>query len=77
MFFKYFSRQISFSRTFQGSPVYSSTFQACANPDDFMQGLSVNVNLGADLQELDVIFFFYICIPFCLQKGRTVSDKGT
>ena len=32
MFFKYFSRQILFSRTFQDSPVYSSTFQACANP---------------------------------------------
>ena len=32
MFFKYFSRQISFSRTFQDSPVYSSTFQACADP---------------------------------------------
>ena len=32
MFFKYFSRHILFSRTFQDSPVYSSTFQACANP---------------------------------------------
>ena len=30
--FKYFSRQISFSRTFQDSHVYLSTFQACANP---------------------------------------------
>ena len=30
--FKYFSRHIRFSRTFQDSPVYSSTFQACANP---------------------------------------------
>ena len=26
MFFKYFSKQIQFSRTFQDSPVYSSTF---------------------------------------------------
>ena len=33
MFFKYFSRQILFSRAFQDSPVYSSTFQACVNPD--------------------------------------------
>ena len=33
MFFKLFSRQIKFSRTFQDSPVYSSTFQACANPE--------------------------------------------
>ena len=32
MIFKYFSRQIYFSRTLQDSPVYSSTFQACANP---------------------------------------------
>ena len=32
MFFKYFSRQIYFSRTLQDSPVYLSTFQACANP---------------------------------------------
>ena len=32
VFFKYFSRQISFSRTYQDSPAYSSTFQACANP---------------------------------------------
>ena len=32
MFFQYFSRQIYFSRTLQDSPVYSSTFQACANP---------------------------------------------
>ena len=29
----YFSRQISFSRTFQDSPGYLSTFQACANPE--------------------------------------------
>ena len=32
VFFKYFSKQILFSRTFQDSPLYSSTFQACANP---------------------------------------------
>ena len=32
-FFKYFSRQILLSRSFQDSPVYSSTFQACANPE--------------------------------------------
>ena len=32
MFFKYFSRQILFSSTFQDSLVYSSTFQACENP---------------------------------------------
>ena len=31
--FQYFSRQISFSRTFQERPLNSSTFQACANPD--------------------------------------------
>ena len=31
MFFNYFSKHF-FSRTFQDSPVYSSTFQSCANP---------------------------------------------
>ena len=32
MIFQYFSRSIRFSRTFQESPLYSSTFQACGNP---------------------------------------------
>ena len=32
MFFKYFSMQILFSRTFQDCPVNSSTFQDCGNP---------------------------------------------
>ena len=32
MFFKYFLGIFNFSRTFQDIPVYSSTFQACANP---------------------------------------------
>ena len=32
MILQYFSRYISFSRTFQESPSYWSTFQACANP---------------------------------------------
>ena len=32
MILQYFSRHISFSRTFQESSSYSSTFQACANP---------------------------------------------
>ena len=30
--FQVLFRQILFSKTFQDSPVYSSTFQACANP---------------------------------------------
>ena len=34
MFFQVLSRQILFLRTFQDSPVYSSTFQACANPEE-------------------------------------------
>ena len=33
MILQYFSRQIYFSRTVQDSPVYSSTFPACANPE--------------------------------------------
>ena len=39
--FKYFSRQILFSRTFQDSLVYSSTFQACANPGNKMRHFSI------------------------------------
>ena len=60
MFFKYFLRQTLFSRTFQDSPVYSSTIQACANPvgsnvvhqttqfmRDYVQsGLTNSVNLA-------------------------------
>ena len=42
VFFKYFSRQILFSRTFQDSPVYSSTFQACANPAIPMRTVKIN-----------------------------------
>ena len=34
--FECFSRQILFSRTFQDSHVYSSTFQACANPETLL-----------------------------------------
>ena len=37
MIFQYCSRQIQFSRTFKESPLNSSTFQACANPDTVMQ----------------------------------------
>ena len=43
MIFQYLSRQILFSRTFQQSPLNSSTFQACANPvltDLYDEGLS-------------------------------------
>ena len=45
MFFKDFSRQIVFSRTFQGSPVYSSTFQACANPAASEDTVPVSLSL--------------------------------
>ena len=32
-FFKYFSGKFNFQGLFKTIPVYSSTFQACANPD--------------------------------------------
>ena len=48
MFFKYFSRQILFSRTFHDSPVYSSTFQACANPK-YQKAMSHDVASGSDI----------------------------
>ena len=41
--FQYFLRQIYFSRTFQDSPVYSSTFSSLCEPGLFMlPGLQVN-----------------------------------
>ena len=45
MIFQYFSRQIYFSRTFQESPLNSSTFQACVNPvnDKFNFNSSLNL----------------------------------
>ena len=49
MSFIYFSWQILFSRTFQGSPVYSSTFQACANPVIF--GRYFNLVLLGDIKK--------------------------
>ena len=36
--FQVLLKQILFSRTFQDSPVYSSTFQACANPVCYVSG---------------------------------------
>ena len=42
--FKYFLRPILFSRTFRDSPVYSSTFQACANPAEELLKAPLNLN---------------------------------
>ena len=38
MFFKYFSRQTLFSRTFQDCPVFSSTFQARVKGAQWLSG---------------------------------------
>ena len=68
MFFKFFSRQIS--RTFKDSPVYSSTFQACANPvgrsriqnEGFMTSLHVVIRgllIGvSDLSGLPITVYY-------------------
>ena len=59
MFIKYFSRQIEFSRTFQDSPVYSSTFQACANPE--CNDMALNSS-----EPKDVMLNWALCInSFC------------
>ena len=42
MIFQYFSWQIYFSRTFQESPLNSSTFQACLNPVVMLELLDLN-----------------------------------
>ena len=51
MFFKYFSRQILFSMTFQDSPVNSSTFQACVN-----LAVAMVPNLRQSLRALPVVY---------------------
>ena len=48
MIFQYFSRQIWFLRTFQESPINSSTFQASANPDTDSDGVDQNVGSHQD-----------------------------
>ena len=63
MLFKYFSRQILFSRTFQDSPVNSSTFQACANP------VSSIVIVIAGLQGGSYFFLFVSSCSFCRLCG--------
>ena len=64
MIFQYFSKQIYFSRTFQESPLNSSTFQACANPElAFCKCLPVTtiVIQFSDMKcSLFIIFFSHI-----------------
>ena len=43
--FQVLSRQILFSKTLQDSPVHSSTFQACANPEHFETDFLVKVSI--------------------------------
>ena len=56
VFFKYFSRQILFSRIFQDSPVYSSTFQACANPRE--QAKNKLPDYYGNVLKFRTLFFF-------------------
>ena len=45
-----------FSRTFRDSPIYSSTFQACANPECDLKVLLVSEYL----QNLTFVFLYYL-----------------
>ena len=66
--FKDFSRQILFSRTFQDSPVYSSTFQACANP-----GIAGTFANSEDPDEMDVRTGLTLeCPGHCYGGGITI-----
>ena len=70
MFFKYFSRQILFSRTSQEGPVYSSTFQACANPAVallFASGLQIRVCIGK-------LFSLYLIQNICCGYSKEPSQ---
>ena len=63
MFFKYFSRQILFSRTLQDSPVCTSTFQACANPE--LVSVAKETSLSLAFSETQKTGFF-ASRPICL-----------
>ena len=77
--FKDFSRPLStfkanlFSRTFQDSPVYSSTFQACGNPgaitfvssDDYDQHVHLNREILVRLQMYRLArFILFTCYKY-------------
>ena len=56
---KHISRQIQFSSTFQESPPYSSTFQACLNPGLNYDDASISTYLlwqKEELSHLDIFF---------------------
>ena len=78
MFFKYFSRQILFTRTFEDSPVYSSTctFQACANP---VEQNEIQMNPSGWLCQLDYSIFFEHeqCSEIALNKQQTAHETST
>ena len=58
-----FSREILFSRTFQDSPVYSSTFQACANP---VQELTI----------VCILVFVHLVLSYCLVITQLTGIAG-
>ena len=66
MIFQYFSRQIYFSRTFQESPLYSSTFQACANPDKPLLEAFMHMHLVQKTCVPDDLFYmYYMTFVYC------------
>ena len=58
--FQVLLRQILFSRTLQDSPVYSSTFQACANPVHMMNKSHGCIVFAHILQIVRVYFLHYL-----------------
>ena len=54
MIIQYFSRQILFSRTFQESPLNSSTFQACAKPETVCKGYQQTTSFSASKERVKI-----------------------
>ena len=72
--FQILSRQILFSRTFQDSPVYLSTFQVCANPETISRGILLGISAQPKIR---VIYPDYKIIWFVVQLfNRSVSMRS-
>ena len=62
LIFQHFSRQIWFSSTFQDSPSFSSTFQACANPGFIIRVNNFSVMLGCSHQSQHFLVYLLVNI---------------
>ena len=76
MFFQVLFRQILFSRTFQDSPVCSSTFQACANPDACQNATLLEITCpGSNINLLIIIFGLFVEVYVLFLVHRTATSQ--